>query len=169
MLMHRKTCLIPILDSFNQPFMTDAICSLNCLYTLVALLQTITVWNQIRLLLRSNLIGLNSVCFQSKNILECICNSCKNSGPKYIGRIRVNYKLELCYFYLQEEYLTSCYWRTSQQPVDTADKYDPSRPYYETYKVDFDQFKTMFLSIAPWAKGPRGGVLALRVFRVMFF
>ena len=75
------------LASFNQPYMTDAICSLICLYTLVTLLQSITIWNQIRLLLRSSLIRLNSVCFQSKNILECNCSSCKKSGPKNIGRI----------------------------------------------------------------------------------
>ncbi len=66
----------------------------------------------------------------------------------------------------QEEYLTSCYWRTSQQPVDTSDKYDPARPYYEQYKVDFDQFKTMFLSVCPWATGNHAGVMALRAFRV---
>jgi len=66
----------------------------------------------------------------------------------------------------QEEYLTSCYWRTSQQPADIADKYDPSRPYYEIYKVDYDQFKSMFLSLSPWAKGDKGVILALRAFRV---
>ncbi|XP_052799590.1 TBC1 domain family member 9-like isoform X2 [Mya arenaria] len=74
-------------------------------------------------------------------------------------------ELEDLYMLFKEEYLTSCYWRTSQQPADIADKYDPSRPYYEIYKVDFDQFKTMFLSLSPWARGQRAGVLALRAFR----
>ena len=69
-------------------------------------------------------------------------------------------------YLFQEEYLTSCYWRTSQQLADVTDKYDSTKPYYEMYKVDFDQFKTMFLSLSPWAKGQRGGVLALRAFRV---
>ncbi|KAJ8299441.1 hypothetical protein KUTeg_023501 [Tegillarca granosa] len=74
-------------------------------------------------------------------------------------------ELEDLYILFKEEYLTSCYWRTSQQPADTAEKYDPSRPYYELYKVDFDQFKTMFLSLSPWAVGSQGNVLALRAFR----
>ncbi|XP_046333198.2 TBC1 domain family member 9-like isoform X1 [Haliotis rufescens] len=71
------------------------------------------------------------------------------------------------YILFKEEYLTSCYWRTSQQPVDTSDKYDPARPYYEQYKVDFDQYKTMFLSLSPWATGSHAGVTALRSFRYL--
>ncbi|XP_052243499.1 TBC1 domain family member 9-like isoform X1 [Dreissena polymorpha] len=74
-------------------------------------------------------------------------------------------ELEDLYMLFKEEYLTSCYWRTSQQPTDTPDKYDSSRPYYELYKVDFDQFKTMFLSLSPWARGQRAGTMALRAFR----
>ena len=66
----------------------------------------------------------------------------------------------------QEEYLTSCYWRTSPQPVDTMDKCDTSRPYYELYKVDFEQFRTLFLALVPQATGPRAPTLALRAFRV---
>jgi hypothetical protein len=66
----------------------------------------------------------------------------------------------------QEEYLTSCYWRTHQQLVDTADKYDPSRPYYELYKIDFDQFKTLFLSLSPWTTGQHAENMALYMFRV---
>ena len=68
--------------------------------------------------------------------------------------------------YVQEEYLTSCYWRSSPQPVDTADKCDTSRPYYELYKVDFEQFRTLFLALVPQATGPRAPTLALRAFRV---
>ncbi|CAC5359250.1 TBC1D8_9 [Mytilus coruscus] len=58
-------------------------------------------------------------------------------------------ELKDLYVLFKEEYLTSCYWRTHQQPVDTADKYDPSRPYYELYKIDFDQFKTLFYLCLP--------------------
>ncbi|KAK6190175.1 hypothetical protein SNE40_002098 [Patella caerulea] len=76
-------------------------------------------------------------------------------------------ELDDLYILFKEEYLTSCYWRTSQQPVDTADKFDPSRPYYEQYKVDYDQFKTMFLSLSPWATGLHAGVLSLRAFRYL--
>ncbi|ESO97799.1 hypothetical protein LOTGIDRAFT_152898 [Lottia gigantea] len=76
-------------------------------------------------------------------------------------------ELDELYILFKEEYLTSCYWRTSQQPAETADKYDPSRPYYDLYKVDFDQFKTMFLSLAPWATGVHAGILAIRAFRYL--
>ncbi|KAK7490764.1 hypothetical protein BaRGS_00017993 [Batillaria attramentaria] len=38
-------------------------------------------------------------------------------------------QLEELYILFKEEYLTSCYWRTSPQPVDTTDKCDLSRPY----------------------------------------
>ncbi|KAL3842336.1 hypothetical protein ACJMK2_020364 [Sinanodonta woodiana] len=92
-----------------------------------------------------------------RNILRSV-----SSDTLFQGR-----ELEDLYALFKEEYMTSCYWRTSQQPMDLADKYDPSRPYYELYKVDIDQFRTMFLSIVPWAKGSRGGVLALRSFRYL--
>ena len=72
----------------------------------------------------------------------------------------------ICVSLPQEEYLTSCYWRTSPQPVDTTDKCDMSRPYYELYKVDFEQFRTLFLALVPQATGPRAPTLALRAFRV---
>ncbi|XP_076116678.1 TBC1 domain family member 9-like [Mytilus galloprovincialis] len=76
-------------------------------------------------------------------------------------------ELKDLYVLFKEEYLTSCYWRTHQQPVDTADKYDPSRPYYELYKIDFDQFKTLFSSLSPWATGQHAEKLALYMFRLI--
>ncbi|BFZ04267.1 hypothetical protein BsWGS_07306 [Bradybaena similaris] len=74
-------------------------------------------------------------------------------------------ELEDLYFLFKEEYLTSCYWRTSQH-VDATDKFDPGRPYYDQYKVDFDQFKTLFLSLSPWSTGQLSSTLALRTFRL---
>lgn len=76
-------------------------------------------------------------------------------------------ELDDLFILFKEEYLTSCYWRTSQQPADMGDKFDPSRPYYEMYKIDFEQFKTMYLSLSPWASGPRAGHLALRTFKFL--
>ncbi|CAL1535440.1 unnamed protein product [Lymnaea stagnalis] len=78
--------------------------------------------------------------------------------------LRQHQKLYTIHF--QEEYLTSCYWRTHQH-VDTPDKFDPNRPYYDQYKVDFDQFKTLFLSLSPWATGQYASTLALRTFRLL--
>ena len=62
--------------------------------------------------------------------------------------------------------LTSYYWQTHQTHVDSLDKYDPTKPYYEQYKLDFDQFKTLFLALSPWATGNFAEILALRTFRV---
>ncbi|XP_033751283.1 TBC1 domain family member 9-like [Pecten maximus] len=92
-----------------------------------------------------------------KNVLRSVASHTLFKGKE----------LENLFILFKEEYLTSCYWRTSQQPVDSADKFDPSRPYYEIYKVDFDQFKTMFLSLVPWSTGSQGHVLALRAFRYL--
>ncbi|XP_064634250.1 TBC1 domain family member 9B-like isoform X3 [Lineus longissimus] len=74
--------------------------------------------------------------------------------------------LEDLFLVFKEEYLTSYYWRTNQT-VETSEKYDPSRPYYEQYKIDFDQFKTMFLALSPWAAGSIAHLLALRLFRIL--
>ena len=62
--------------------------------------------------------------------------------------------------------MTSYYWQTHQTHVDAIDKYDPTKPYYEQYKLDFDQFKTLFLAFSPWATGNFAEVLALRTFRM---
>ena len=63
---------------------------------------------------------------------------------------------------IQEEYLTSCYWRTQ----NALEKPDPSRPPHELYRVDQDQFATLFLSLSPWATGQYAQTLAVRTFRV---
>ena len=67
---------------------------------------------------------------------------------------------------MQEEYLTVCYWRSNQPPTDIMDKYDPGKPYYEQYKLDFDQFKSLFVALSPWSSGQHVDTLALRMFRV---
>lgn len=92
-----------------------------------------------------------------KNIIRSVASDTLFQGQE----------LKDLYTLFKEEYLTSCYWRTHQQPVDTADKYDPSRPYYELYKIDFDQFKTLFLSLSPWATGQHAENMALYMFRLI--
>ncbi|RUS90405.1 hypothetical protein EGW08_001810 [Elysia chlorotica] len=91
-----------------------------------------------------------------RNILRSVAQFTKFEGKE----------LEDLYFLFKEEYLTSCYWRTHQH-VDTPDKFDPSRPYYDQYKLDFDQFRTLFLSLSPWATGQHAATLALRTFRLL--
>lgn len=52
--------------------------------------------------------------------------------------------------------------------VDPNEKNDPSTPYYELYKVDFDTFKSIFLHVSPWGAGAETGLLlAERLFRLM--
>ncbi|XP_078333491.1 TBC1 domain family member 9-like isoform X2 [Crassostrea virginica] len=92
-----------------------------------------------------------------KNVLRSVQNHTLFKGKE----------LDDLFILFKEEYLTSCYWRTSHQPVDMGDKFDPSRPYYEMYKVDFEQFKTIYLSLSPWASGPKAGRLALRTFKFL--
>ncbi|KAK2144685.1 hypothetical protein LSH36_737g04030 [Paralvinella palmiformis] len=92
-----------------------------------------------------------------RNVLRSV------SGDTYIK----DEELDDLFTVFKEEYLTSYYWRTHQPPTDLLDKYDPAKPYYEVYKIDFDQFKTLFLALSPWACGLYGGILALRAFRLL--
>ena len=62
--------------------------------------------------------------------------------------------------------MTSYYWRTHQPQIDVLDKYDPAKPYYDQYRIDFDRFKTLFLALSPWALGQCAETMALRAFRV---
>jgi hypothetical protein len=53
----------------------------------------------------------------------------------------------------------------SQKRV-TADRYDPTQPAYEAYKVDFELFRLLFVGLSPWGKGTLAESLAGRIFRV---
>lgn len=48
-----------------------------------------------------------------------------------------------------------------------ADRYDPSTPPYEAYKVDFELFRYLFAGISPWGKGLKADDLAARLFRLL--
>lgn len=54
----------------------------------------------------------------------------------------------------------------SQKRV-TADRYDPTQPPYEAYKVDFELFRLLFVGLSPWGKGTLAESLAARIFRLM--
>jgi len=53
----------------------------------------------------------------------------------------------------------------SQRRV-TGDRYDPTQPPYEAYKVDFELFRLLFVGLSPWGKGTQAESLAARIFRV---
>ncbi len=68
--------------------------------------------------------------------------------------------------YVQEEILSSSYWRGQRAPIDLLDKYDPNKPNYEHYRVDHENFESMFMGVSPWASGTESSALALKAFRV---
>ncbi|XP_075006197.1 TBC1 domain family member 9 isoform X4 [Calonectris borealis] len=65
---------------------------------------------------------------------------------------------------VQAEHLTSCYWGGNSNAID---RHDPSLPYLEQYRIDFEQFKGMFALLFPWACGTHSDVLAARLFRLL--
>lgn len=92
-----------------------------------------------------------------KNVLRSV-----NSDSLFTGK-----ELEQLFIIFKDEYLSVCYWRTNQPPTDVFDKYDPCKPYYEQYKVDFDQFKILYSALCPWIGCQHSETLALRVFRLL--
>lgn len=67
-------------------------------------------------------------------------------------------------YFFQAEHLTSCYWGGSSNALD---RHDPSLPYLEQYRIDFEQFKGMFVLLFPWACGTHSDVLASRLFQLL--
>ena len=92
-----------------------------------------------------------------KNVLRSV-----NADSLFTGT-----ELEQLFRIFKDEYLSVCYWRTNQPPTDVFDKYDPCKPYYEQYKIDFDQFKVLYLALCPWIGCHHSETLALRVFRLL--
>lgn len=65
---------------------------------------------------------------------------------------------------IQAEHLTSCYWGGNS---NATERHDPSLPYLEQYRIDFEQFKGMFALLFPWACGTHSDILAARLFRLL--
>uniref|UniRef100_A0A5F4W5S4 TBC1 domain family member 9 n=1 Tax=Callithrix jacchus TaxID=9483 RepID=A0A5F4W5S4_CALJA len=73
-------------------------------------------------------------------------------------------ELEELYALFKAEHLTSCYWGGSSNALD---RHDPSLPYLEQYRIDFEQFKGMFALLFPWACGTHSDILASRLFQLL--
>ncbi|NP_001131090.1 TBC1 domain family member 9 [Xenopus tropicalis] len=73
-------------------------------------------------------------------------------------------ELEELYALFKAEHLTSCYWGGNSSAVE---RHDPSLPYLEQYRIDFQQFKGMFCLLFPWASGAHTDVMAFRLFRLL--
>ncbi|XP_058791505.1 TBC1 domain family member 9 isoform X2 [Phymastichus coffea] len=54
----------------------------------------------------------------------------------------------------------------SQRKPET-DRYDPTQPPYEVYKVDYELFRILFAGLSPWGKCTQAESLAARLFRLM--
>lgn len=54
------------------------------------------------------------------------------------------------------------------QRKSEPDRYDPTQPPYEAYKVDFDLFRILFGGLSPWGKCTQAESLSARLFRVSY-
>ncbi|XP_049823440.1 TBC1 domain family member 9 [Aethina tumida] len=54
-----------------------------------------------------------------------------------------------------------------RQKKHIPDKYDPSIQPHEAYKVDFEYFKMLFVTLSPWGKAESAETLAAGIFRLM--
>ncbi|XP_051892444.1 LOW QUALITY PROTEIN: TBC1 domain family member 9 [Pristis pectinata] len=73
-------------------------------------------------------------------------------------------ELEELYVLFKAEHLTSCYWGGNS---NATDRHDPSLPYLEQYRIDFEQFKGLFVLLFPWSCGAHSDILARRLFRLL--
>ncbi|XP_067899506.1 TBC1 domain family member 9 isoform X1 [Heterodontus francisci] len=73
-------------------------------------------------------------------------------------------ELEELYVLFKAEHLTSCYWGGNS---NATERHDPSLPYLEQYRIDFEQFKGLFAVLFPWSCGAHSDILAVRLFRLL--
>lgn len=52
------------------------------------------------------------------------------------------------------------------QRKSEPDRYDPTQPPYEAYKIDFELFRILFGGLSPWGKCTQAESLSARLFRV---
>ncbi|KAI4479417.1 PREDICTED: TBC1 domain family member 9 isoform X1 [Polistes canadensis] len=53
------------------------------------------------------------------------------------------------------------------QRKSEPDRYDPTQPPYEAYKIDFELFRILFGGLSPWGKCTQAESLSARLFRLM--
>uniref|UniRef100_A0A1B6C1U8 Rab-GAP TBC domain-containing protein n=1 Tax=Clastoptera arizonana TaxID=38151 RepID=A0A1B6C1U8_9HEMI len=85
----------------------------------------------------------------SRNIVRSIVSD------GYFSQEELNELLQ----FIREEFLS--------RRGNKEDKYDPSKPPYEAYSIDFDLFHNLFTGISPWGKHTRSDDLSARLFRLM--
>ncbi|XP_073405868.1 TBC1 domain family member 9 isoform X1 [Dendrobates tinctorius] len=73
-------------------------------------------------------------------------------------------ELEELFVLFKAEHLTSCYWGGTSSSIE---RHDPSLPYLEQYRLDFQQFKSLFVLLFPWACGTHMDIMAFRIFKLL--
>ncbi|XP_077135353.1 TBC1 domain family member 9 isoform X4 [Ranitomeya variabilis] len=73
-------------------------------------------------------------------------------------------ELEELFALFKAEHLTSCYWGGTSSSIE---RHDPSLPYLEQYRIDFQQFKSLFVLLFPWACGTHMDIMAFRIFKLL--
>uniref|UniRef100_A0A8C5UES8 TBC1 domain family member 8 n=1 Tax=Malurus cyaneus samueli TaxID=2593467 RepID=A0A8C5UES8_9PASS len=72
--------------------------------------------------------------------------------------------LEELYDLFKREHLIRCYWETTSA---VSEHHDPSRPYAEQYRIDAQQFASLYRLLSPWTCGEHTNLLAHRTFRLL--
>lgn len=57
-----------------------------------------------------------------------------------------------------------CYWESRSA---VSERHDPSRPYAEQYRIDAQQFASLYRLLSPWTCGEHTDLLAHRTFRLL--
>lgn len=79
-----------------------------------------------------------------------------------------NEALEESFIVFREQYVTSKFYRTDPRPaIDIMDKFDPQKPYFEHYRIEFETFSSIFMGTTPWGMSDKGQELSLRLFRLL--
>ncbi|NXX30283.1 TBCD8 protein, partial [Nicator chloris] len=72
--------------------------------------------------------------------------------------------LEELYDLFKREHLIRCYWESRSA---VSERHDPSRPYAEQYRIDAQQFASLYRLLSPWTCGEHTDLLAHRTFRLL--
>lgn len=73
--------------------------------------------------------------------------------------------LEILFGVFKDLYVASSYYTNHLvSPAPDMSSYDPVRPYYDAFRVDYELFARLFSSLLPWGHTKQ---LALRIFRLL--
>ncbi|XP_048181742.1 TBC1 domain family member 8 isoform X3 [Corvus hawaiiensis] len=72
--------------------------------------------------------------------------------------------LEELYDLFKREHLIRCYWESTSV---VSERHDPRRPYAEQYRIDAQQFASLYRLLSPWTCGEHTDLLAHRTFRLL--